>query len=172
MAKYIHLHMHFFYLTWNIFCNLRRQTQAKPIYRLADSLVSSPLSNFNWICPIQMSKSFLDQKMFTFSNGYLLLFYLLKYRIKVIEVRVVVRGGWGVKNLDVFSYSERLLLTLKITCSRRIYCKVASSNMSRLEAHAGFFRLLMKGIFNPYFLWPFHKKLISNACYLELRTIR
>ena len=25
------------------------------------------------------------------------------------------------------------------------YCKVASSNTSRLEAHAGFFRLLMKG---------------------------
>ena len=28
-----------------------------------------------------------------------------------------------------------------------IYRKVASSNTSRLEAHAGFFRLLMKGIF-------------------------
>ena len=26
--------------------------------------------------------------------------------------------------------------------------KVASSNTSRLEAHAGFFRLLMKGIFD------------------------
>ena len=30
------------------------------------------------------------------------------------------------------------------------YRKVASSNTSRLEAHAGFFRLLMKGIFEPY----------------------
>ena len=30
--------------------------------------------------------------------------------------------------------------------------KFASSNTSRLEAHAGFFRLLMKGIFNPYVL--------------------
>ena len=30
--------------------------------------------------------------------------------------------------------------------------KVASSNMSRLEAPAGFFRLLMKGIFDPYVL--------------------
>ena len=27
--------------------------------------------------------------------------------------------------------------------------KVVSSNMSRLEAHAGFFRLLMKRIFDP-----------------------
>ena len=28
--------------------------------------------------------------------------------------------------------------------------KVASSNKFRLEAHAGIFRLLMKGIFDPY----------------------
>ena len=32
------------------------------------------------------------------------------------------------------------------------YRKVVSSNTSCLEAHAGFFRLLMKGIFNPYLL--------------------
>ena len=32
------------------------------------------------------------------------------------------------------------------------YRKVASSNKSRLEANAGFFRLLMKGIFDPYVL--------------------
>ena len=35
--------------------------------------------------------------------------------------------------------------------------KVASSNTSHLEAHAGFFRLLMNGIFYPYALWPFNK---------------
>ena len=29
------------------------------------------------------------------------------------------------------------------------YRKIASSNTSRLEAHVGFFRLLMKGIFGP-----------------------
>ena len=39
--------------------------------------------------------------------------------------------------------------------------KIASSNTSHLEAHAGFFRLLMKGIFVSYLLWPFDKKLIS-----------
>ena len=38
------------------------------------------------------------------------------------------------------------------------YCKIASSNTSRLEAHIGLFRLLMKGIFGPYVLWPFDKK--------------
>ena len=37
------------------------------------------------------------------------------------------------------------------------YRKIASSNTSCLEAHIGFFRLLMKGIFGV--LWPFHKKL-------------
>ena len=40
------------------------------------------------------------------------------------------------------------------------YRKIASSNTSRLEAHVGFFRLLMKGIFGPYVLWPFDKMLI------------
>ena len=33
-----------------------------------------------------------------------------------------------------------------------IYHKVAGSNTSRLEAHTGFFRLLMKGIFDSYVL--------------------
>ena len=33
--------------------------------------------------------------------------------------------------------------------------------MSCLEADAGFFKLLMKGIFDPYVLWPVDKKLIS-----------
>jgi hypothetical protein len=36
------------------------------------------------------------------------------------------------------------------------YLKVASSDMSCLEAHEGFFSLFMKGIFDP-----FDKKLIS-----------
>ena len=40
------------------------------------------------------------------------------------------------------------------------YRKVASSNISHLEAHAGFFRLLMKEIFNPYVKGPFDKMLI------------
>ena len=50
------------------------------------------------------------------------------------------------------------------------YRKVASSNTSRLEAHAGFFRLLiMKGIFDPYVLWPFDTKLISRLV-MHVRT--
>ena len=47
----------------------------------------------------------------------------------------------------------------KIHHNKMKYRKVASCNTSRLEAHAGLFRLLMKGIFDPYV--PFDKKLIS-----------
>ena len=46
--------------------------------------------------------------------------------------------------------------TAKCKCTR----KNASSNTFCLEAHLSFFRLLMKGIFCPYVLWPFDKKLI------------
>ena len=42
------------------------------------------------------------------------------------------------------------------------YRKVTSFNMSRLEAHAGVLRFLMKGIFNPYVpTVTFSQKLIS-----------
>ena len=48
---------------------------------------------------------------------------------------------------EVFGH---LMKQIKYQVYRRVnYHKVASSNKSRLEAHAGFFRLLMKGIFDP-----------------------
>ena len=43
-------------------------------------------------------------------------------------------------------------MTWKFIEYRNKYRKVASSNTSCLEAHASFFRLLMKGIFYPYVL--------------------
>ena len=44
------------------------------------------------------------------------------------------------------------------------YRKVTNSNTSRLEAHAGFFRLVMTDlIFDPYVLWPFDIKVISQV---------
>ena len=57
--------------------------------------------------------------------------------------------------LDFFIPSPQLASHLPHSSSLQFYeffkyRKVASSNMSRLEAHAGFFRLLMKGIFDPY----------------------
>ena len=41
------------------------------------------------------------------------------------------------------------------------YRKVASINMSGLEAHFVFYKLFMKGKFDVYLLRPFKKKLIS-----------
>ena len=56
-----------------------------------------------------------------------------------------------------------------------MYRKVASSNTSCLEAHAGFFKLLMKGSFSSLCTVTFWQKvdfLISNACYyLRLGTL-
>ena len=42
--------------------------------------------------------------------------------------------------------------TSKIFGQESTYRKATSSNMSHFEAHAGFFRLLKKGIFDPYVL--------------------
>ena len=44
--------------------------------------------------------------------------------------------------------------------SIRIYHKIEKSNTSRLEAHGDFFRWFIKGIFDPYVLRSFDKKLI------------
>ena len=51
------------------------------------------------------------------------------------------------RNHDFFRFIHRCTLQIYVT-----YHKVASSNTYRLEAHAGFFRLLVKGIFDPYVL--------------------
>ena len=48
----------------------------------------------------------------------------------------------------------------KIEMAKDIYRIVASRSTSRLVTCLGLFRLLMKGIFGPYVLWPLDKKLI------------
>ena len=55
--------------------------------------------------------------------------------------------------MNMHKYLERFV-------SLFTYRIVASTSPSRIEAHAGLFRSLMKGIFDPYVLWPFDKKLI------------
>ena len=47
----------------------------------------------------------------------------------------------------------------QISLNNCMYHKVASSRLSRLVAHNGFFRLLMKGIFDAYVLWPLAKRI-------------
>ena len=58
--------------------------------------------------------------------------------------------------------TKRLTLSFNELHTLFGYHKVTSSNTSRLEAHAGFFRLLMKGIFDPCVLYSFDKKLVSQ----------
>ena len=65
----------------------------------------------------------------------------------------MLNGTRSKTNTDVDDLGK---LSLNLT-----YHKVESSNTSCLEAHAGFFWLLMKGIFNPHVLSLFDKKLIS-----------
>ena len=65
----------------------------------------------------------------------------------------IFRGDWCDHGWPKFSDT--------LTLSQLKHSKVASFNTSHLEAYAGFFRLLMKGIFDPYVLCPFDKKLIS-----------
>ena len=60
----------------------------------------------------------------------------------------------NVKNTDMYGQSLRknsARLVSSLTCKRGSV-KMASSKKSRLEAHVGFFRLLMKVIFGPFVL--------------------
>ena len=45
------------------------------------------------------------------------------------------------------------------------------SNPSCLEAHAEFFRPLMKGIFDPYVLWPFDKNWLATRIRIRNYTV-
>ena len=49
-------------------------------------------------------------------------------------------------------YNQNLKHTTTYKGLCMYYRKITSSNTSRLEAHVGLFRLLMKGIFGPYVL--------------------
>ena len=62
------------------------------------------------------------------------------------------------QNWEFVSYEKYATIWNSLNDNK--YRKFASSNTSRLEAHEGFFRLFMKGIFDLYVLWPFDKKLI------------
>ena len=52
----------------------------------------------------------------------------------------------------MFEESENIFRDIAYPLTKNTYRKIASSNTSCLEAHAGFFRLLMMGIFGPYVL--------------------
>ena len=75
----------------------------------------------------------------------------MKQRRKILDAKITIIGG---KYFRCHVVNKPVMLNYD-------YRKVASSNTFCLEAHAGFFRLLIKGIFDPNVLWPFDKKLIS-----------
>ena len=60
--------------------------------------------------------------------------------------------------MSFICFASRDSLEYEESSLKDIYRKVASSNTPHLEAHADFFRLFMKGIFDPYVGF-----LISNA---------
>ena len=68
--------------------------------------------------------------------------------------RLKVLGLINQANVCLSDYQSdyQAIKALKREVGINRYREVASSNTSRLEAHAGFFRMLMKGIFNPYVL--------------------
>ena len=62
-------------------------------------------------------------------------------------LRTLAVEGWPKFDLYTARTKKQYLYKSFIGCPRSLwneYCKVASSNTSRLEAQAGFFRLLMK----------------------------
>ena len=69
----------------------------------------------------------------------------------VVAIGEILRG-------NIFLQKGFGLVAMRKKCIRI----VASTSPSRIETHAGLFRLLLKGIFDPYALWPFDKKLISQ----------
>ena len=62
-------------------------------------------------------------------------------------------ASWFLQQTSAGLSLFNVALQVEILCEgANIYRKVAISNTSHLEAHAGFSGLLMKGIFYPYIL--------------------
>ena len=132
----------------------------------------TPKSEDKYVVKVFNSTELHFSEVYFFQN-----WYFIKVSVKHKQNDIALSHSWlpypdlWFRRYDLFlspsipqsQFNSRLSSSL---CSiQPIYRKVASSNTSHLEAHAGFFRLLMKGIFNPYVLWPFGKKidfLISN----------
>ena len=71
--------------------------------------------------------------------------------VHILLLTIELESKMGCKKSTIFF--SNLAYTSHI-----MYSIVASTSPSRFEAHAGHFRLLMKGIFDAYVLWPFDKK--------------
>ena len=73
-----------------------------------------------------------------YTSQYYLVLDSIKITTTYVRLDLIV---WYILEIVIHTYYLSLM-----------YRNVASSNMSRLEAHAGFFMLLMKGTFDSYVL--------------------
>ena len=68
---------------------------------------------------------------------------------------------------SMITFIQRCFWVFSSQAKEGIYRAALSSNTSHLEAHSGFFRLLMKGSFYHYVLWPFVSSVhVSSLIYL------
>ena len=100
--------------------------------------------------------------------GFLQLGFKTNVFIKLIRKSICQEAKFWIISIDLIQHLPQAVYFIhprRAGTLLQFLFTVASFYTSRLEAHAGFFSLLMKGIFDPSVLWPFDKKLIS-----QLRT--
>ena len=95
--------------------------------------------------------------------------YLFKWINDRLFICQTTNEVWKEGKTNILSSTKYKICTyFKLECGGKkkirstfcwyIYCKVASRRLSRLVAHLRIFRLLMKGKFDAYVLWPSVKR--------------
>ena len=113
--------------------------------------------------PFKKNSAKLVKILITWTNGW------TKSKRKLLATRTSARRPTASRTRSMACPTSRPMWTTTTGKNyfKNIYRKVASSNMSRSEAHAGFFRFLMKEYFWSLCTVTFWQKidfLISNAC--------
>ena len=129
------------------------------------------LKNFIWISPTLkhkktltwLSKSDFQQQIIENCGGIIPALENNKMCLEILKTCMIWVDFWELGVDLIFRHNFNVKIHLNF--SDLFYRKVASSNTSRLEAHAGFFRLLMKGIFDlcTVTFWQEVDFLISNV---------
>ena len=110
-----------------------------------------------------------NRNKYTLKNSYIWNLRLVKLSNDLVNLlKAITSDVWA--NGASINWESKFLLSYFFPCyfwvlsgtmHTCIYRKVKSTSPSRLEAHADFFRLSMKGKYDVYLLWPFGKKLTS-----------
>ena len=83
-----------------------------------------------------------------------------KNKLKFMEIFLGLSLANSKQSIFYSFFTNHSNFSKQLSCKSLRYRIVASRSTSRLVTCLGLFRLLMKGIFGPYVLWPFDKKLI------------